>query len=125
MSQFLLSVWHDGEYPTPTSEVMERMHAQVGALNDALIAAGAMVFGGGLLPKSTAAVARAGADGHVTWHEAPFSAGAEQTGGFWVIDVADLDTARAWATKAAAACLASVEVRAFQGAAEQPEQESR
>jgi hypothetical protein len=115
MSQFLLSVWHDGEYPTPAPEVLEQMFAQVGAFNDDLAAAGAMVFGGGLLPKSTANVTRSGDDGSVAWTAGPFSPVAEQMGGFWIIDVTDLDTANEWAAKGAAACLGCVEVRAFQG----------
>lgn len=115
MSQFLLSVWHDGEYPTPAPDVMEQMFAQVGAFNDDLIAAGVMVLGGGLMPKSTAAVAQSGVDGEVAWVAGPFSAEPAQMGGFWVIDVVDLDTARDWAAKGAAACFGSVEVRAFQG----------
>jgi hypothetical protein len=95
--------------------VLEQMFAQVGAFNAELIAAGAMVFGGGLMPKSTAAVARSDDDGSVAWTPGPFSLVAEQLGGFWVIEVTDLDTANEWAAKGAAACLGSVEVRAFQG----------
>jgi hypothetical protein len=34
-------------------------------------------------------------------------------GGFWVLEVADLEAALAWGRKAATACRASVEVRPF------------
>ena len=114
MSQYLLSVWHEGEYPTPAPEVMERMHAQVGALNAELLAANALLFGGGLMPSSTAGVARCDAVGDVTWTIGPFSTTPEQMGGFWLIEAADLETANQWAVKGAAACLSSVEVRALQ-----------
>jgi hypothetical protein len=36
-------------------------------------------------------------------------------GGFWVIDVPDLDSALEWARKGAAACEGPVELRPFQG----------
>jgi hypothetical protein len=36
-------------------------------------------------------------------------------GGFWVIDVPDIDAAREWAGKAAAACERPIEVRAIRG----------
>lgn len=44
----------------------------------------------------------------------PFSESKEQIGGFWVIDVADLDAALTWAEAATVACLEAVEVRPFQ-----------
>jgi hypothetical protein len=115
MAQFLLSVWHGDGYPSPPPEVMEQMFGAVAAFNDELIEAGAMVFAGGLLPKATATVAAADTQGNVTLGEGPFATGPEQMGGFWVIDTADLDAALDWATKGAAACFGSVEVRAFQG----------
>jgi hypothetical protein len=34
-------------------------------------------------------------------------------GGFWMLEVADLEAALAWGRKAATACRASVEVRPF------------
>ena len=46
--------------------------------------------------------------------DGPFAETKEQLGGFWVIDVADLDAALAWATKGSKACGAPVEVRPFQ-----------
>ncbi len=114
MTQYLLAVWHDGDYPTPAADVMEQMHAQVGAFNDDLIGSGVFVFGGGLHPKSSATVVRSGA-GDVSMTDGPYAESKEQMGGFWVIDAPDLDTALAWAAKGAAACMGAVEVRPFQG----------
>ena len=51
MKQYLLSVMHEGDYPTPEPAVMEQMHKQVMAFNDRITASGAWVFGGGLQPK--------------------------------------------------------------------------
>ena len=46
--------------------------------------------------------------------DGPFPESKEQLGGFWIIEVADLDAALAWARKATVACAAPVEVRPFQ-----------
>ena len=61
MAQYLLSVWHDEDYSnafeTTPPEVIERLHAQVGALNADMEKKGAWVFGGGLtLPDSATTV---------------------------------------------------------------------
>ena len=113
MTQFLLSVWHDGEYRTPEPEAMEQMFAQVDAFNAELQAAEALVFGGGLHPASSATVVRSSA-GEVSMTRGPYAESKEQMGGFWVLEAADLNAALAWAAKGAAACMGPVEVRPFQ-----------
>src|SRR3954451_4823623 len=50
MTQYLLSVWHDGDVEMPDPETMERMFAQVDAFNAEVQEAGAWVFAGGLHP---------------------------------------------------------------------------
>jgi hypothetical protein len=52
--------------------------------------------------------------GQVVTTDGPFAETKEQLGGFWIIDVADLDAALEWARKATVACAAPVEVRPFQ-----------
>ncbi|MDP2289630.1 MAG: YciI family protein [Actinomycetota bacterium] len=113
MSEYLLSVWHVGEYPELEPEQMQRMFAAVEAFNAEVQAAGAWVFAGGLQPSSSATVVDASA-GSVSMTDGPFAEAKEQIGGFWVIDVADLDAALAWAAKGSAACEGPVEVRPFQ-----------
>lgn len=116
MTQYLLSVWHDGEYPDNDFDDpdIQRLFAQVDAVNQELTSAGAWVFGGGLLPASSATVLRpSGAD--VSMTDGPYAESKEQMGGFWVIEAADLDAALAWGRKCAAACEGPVEVRPFQG----------
>ena len=113
MAEYLLSVWHD-EYPTePDPETMARLGAKVGAFNDEVQAAGAWVFAGGLLPPTSATVVRA-ADGGVTMTDGPYAEAKEVIGGFWIIEVADLDAALEWARKGSEACEGPVEVRPFQ-----------
>ena len=114
MAQYLLSVWHDEEYVVDFSgEDLQRIGAQVGAVNEELERAGAWVFGGGLLPASSATVLRAN-DGQVSMTDGPYAESKEQMGGFWVIEAADLDAALEWGRKAALACEGPVEVRPFQ-----------
>lgn len=115
MAQYLLSVWHDEDYEVDFSgDDMERIVAQVDTFNTDLEAAGAWVFGGGLHPASSATVLRASGD-EVSMTDGPYAESKEQMGGFWVIDVADLDAALDWARRATAACEGPVEIRPFQG----------
>ena len=114
MSQYLLSVHHDGVTEMPTDEaVIAQMYADVDRFNEEVKAAGAWVFAGGLHPADTATVVKAG-DGEVVTTDGPFAESKEQIGGFWVIEAADLDAALAWAAKGSAACRGAVEVRPFQ-----------
>lgn len=116
MAQFLLSVWHDepyGEMDFEDPEIQARV-AAVGAFNEELTAAGGWVFAAGLQPLDTATTFRFnGTD--VTVTDGPFAEAKEHMGGFWVIDVEDLDTAMDWARKATTACQDVVEVRPMQG----------
>ena len=114
MTQYLLSVWHDGDFEMPDPEVMQKVFAQVDAFNAEVQAAGAWVFAGGLHPRSSATVVR-DKDGEVSMTDGPYAESKEQIGGFWVIEASDLDVALEWARKGAAACEGPVEVRPFQG----------
>jgi hypothetical protein len=109
MKQYLLSVYHP-EGGSPEPEVMEKIMADVDALNTELRQAGAWVFAGGLYPSSTATVIRAeGRDILIT--DGPFVEGKEHIGGFWVIRAPDLDAALDWGRKATRACQVPIEVR--------------
>lgn len=113
--RFLLSVWHDDDYTIDvTSEDMQRIGAKVGALNAELDAAGAMVFGGGLLPAPTATVCKVDDHDDVLTTNGPYATTAPQMGGFWIIDTPDHPTALDWARKAAVATEGPVELRPFQ-----------
>ena len=100
---YLMSVELDQSAPRPTEEEQERNFARVGAVNDEMKAPGIWVFAGGLLPYDSATVVRV-QDGTTTMTDGPFAETKEQLGGFWVIEVADLDAALAWAEKCAEAC---------------------
>lgn len=113
MNQYLLSVHSVEGTPLPAPEVMQKMFADVDAVNQEMKAKGAWVFGGGLQPHTTATVVRK-EGGEVLFTDGPFSEAKEQLGGFWVIKAPDLDAALAWAAKATVACQSPVEVRPFQ-----------
>ena len=114
MTQYLLAVHSVEGEPMPSEEEMQRAFKDVDALNAEIQSAGVWVFAGGLQPPSSATVVRA-QGGEVVTTDGPFAETKEQLGGFWIIDVPDLDTALGWARKATVACGGPVEVRPFQG----------
>jgi hypothetical protein len=120
MPHYLLSVWHDADYDDYedidfSAPDVQRTQAQVGAVNESMQQEGVWVFAAGLRPPSTATVLRAnGSD--VSMTDGPYAESKEAMGGFWVIDVADLDAALDWAGKATAACERPVEVRRMDSA---------
>ena len=114
MTQYMLSVWHSPSTPVPTDPaVMQKAFEQVDAFNTELQASGAWVFGGGLHMPESATVVNDN-DGDPIMTDGPFAETKEFLGGFWIIDVADLDAALAWAAKGSDACMGPVEVRPFQ-----------
>jgi hypothetical protein len=119
MTLYLLSVPHDSvTEPTMTSmdpAELEAVFAAVGAFNEALTAAGALRFAGGLHPPSTARTIDA-SGGTTGVEPGPFVEAPEYLGGLWVIEADDEEAALVWGTRAAEALQGRVEVRAFQDA---------
>ena len=114
MQQYLLSVIQpDGDPPPP--EVLDKVMADVDALDRELRASGAWVFSGGLHPPAAATVVRH-RDGEVLITDGPYAEGKEHVGGFMIIRAPDLDAAMAWAARAAEATTLPIEVRPFQDA---------
>jgi hypothetical protein len=112
MTQYMLSV-HMSEDQMPSGEEMEQSFKDVDVVNNEMKAQGAWVFAGGLHPAETATVVRTRGDDVVTI-DGPFAETKEALGGFWIIEVPDLDAALAWARKATVACRGPIEVRPFQ-----------
>src|SRR5947208_12871124 len=100
MAQYLISVWHDGDYSDVdfASADMQRIGGQVNAVNEEMQQTGAWVFATGLRPVSSATVVRADR-GDVSMTDGPYAESKEQMGGFWIIEAADFDAALAWAGK--------------------------
>jgi hypothetical protein len=117
MKQYLLSIYQpDGDPPPP--EVLEKVMRDVDALNRELKAAGAWVFAAGLHPPSTATVVRL-RDGDLLMTDGPFAEGKEHIGGICIIKAPDLDAALEWGRKLTWATTLPIEVRPFQGEAEE------
>lgn len=92
--QYLLTIWM--EEPEELELTPETM-APWAAFNNEAAAAGVLRGGSGLQPSATATTVRGG--GEVVLTDGPFVETKEQLGGFYVLDVADLDEAIAWAKK--------------------------
>jgi len=116
MKQYLLSVIQpDGVIPAP--DVLAKVMQDVDAVRLEMQAARVWVFAGGLHAPSTATVVRV-QDGEVLMTDGPFAEGKEHIGGFTIITAPDLDSALEWAGKVARATTLPIEVRPFQGEAE-------
>jgi hypothetical protein len=111
MTRYLIAIHHPDDYE-PSAED-EAMHRDIDVLNDEMNAAGVTIFLGGLQPPSSAKSLRMRPDGKVLITDGPYVETKEHIGGFWVLEVADLDEALAWGQKAVIACRAPVEVRPF------------
>jgi hypothetical protein len=112
MTQYLVAIHHPDDYDPSIAED-EKMHSDIDALNDEMKAAGVRIFVGGLQSASRAMSLRAQPGGKVLVTDGPYLETEEHVGGFWVLEAAGLDEALAWGRKAAIACRAPVEVRAF------------
>jgi hypothetical protein len=115
MPQYLLSVHsteedHEMDFDDPE---LQARFAATEAFNEKITEAGIWVFGNGLQAASTATVVNAlGAETVLT--DGPYLETKEHIGGFWIIDVPDLDAALKVAEEAGRACVEVVEVRPFQ-----------
>jgi hypothetical protein len=110
MTQYLVAIHHPDGYDGSSED--EAMHRDIDRLNDEMVAAGIRLFVGGLKPAGEArAVRRRGRDLMIT--DGPYLETKEHIGGFWVLELPNMDEALDWGRKAAAACRANVEVRPF------------
>jgi hypothetical protein len=80
------------------------------AYTKALTDAGVMVGGAGLQPPPAAATVRQ-RNGKRQVQDGPFAEAKEQLGGYYVIEVPDLDKALEWASRCPSAATGAVEVR--------------
>lgn len=114
MTQYLLSVHgSEDQMRAVPPEQMQQAFEQVDRFNADLQAQGVWVYANGLHPARTATVVKV-VDGETIITDGPYLEAKEHIGGFWIIEVADLDEALEWARRASIACLNPVEVRPFQ-----------
>ena len=117
MSQYLLAVNQTPDdvaaMDALSPEEMQAMFAATGKVNDRMQAEGVWVFAGGLMTHdATTTVDNTGAEAVIT--DGPFAESKEYLGGFWIIEVPDLDAALKWAAEGSRACGNRVQVRPFQ-----------
>jgi hypothetical protein len=112
MTRYLVAIHHPDDYD-PAALEDEAMHRDIDVLNEEMVAAGIRLFVGGLHPVAVAKSLKARPGGKVEITAGPYLKTREHVGGFWVLEAADMDEALEWGRKAAIACRAPVEVRAF------------
>ena len=110
MPQYLVAIHHTEDFD-PASEDEATIN-NIDALNEEMIAAGVRVFAGGL-DASTAKSVNVQPGGEVVVTDGPYLKIRDYVGGFWILEVVDMDEALAWARKATVACKVPVEVRQF------------
>jgi hypothetical protein len=110
MPQYLVAIHHPQDFE-PHSE-SEETRRDIAVLNEEMLAAGVRVFVGGLEPVRNA-ISIEVKQGRPLVTDGPYLETKEHIGGFWVLEVADRDAALEWGRRAAIACRAPVEVRAF------------
>lgn len=110
MQYLLLLYVNEGGFAALTKEQQEQGVAAYGAYSEALTKAGAIKLSSRLQGSSAATTGRV-ANGKSQVLDGPYADSKEQIGGFFLIDVPDLDAAISWAARCPAASHGVVEVR--------------
>ena len=112
MKYMLMLYESEGAYAGEAGQkTLTEIIAQHMKLAEDFVAAGVEFSGHELQPTSAAVTVRTDAAGARTVHDGPFAETREQLGGYYIIDVADLDAATAWARKVPILAGGKVEVR--------------
>ena len=109
--KYLVAIHHPDDFDPSTED--EATHRDIDLLNEEMVAAGIRVFVGGLCSISAAKSLRKQPNGQILITDGPYLETKEHIGGFWVIEVTNMDEALAWGRKAVVACRTPVEVREF------------
>ena len=110
MRYMLLINSDESRYETMTEEDGAKLMADYGTFTSDLQEAGALVGSDRLQPSTTATTVRV-REGQTLTTDGPFAETKEQFGGYYTIDVKDLDEALKWAARVPSATYGSVEVR--------------
>jgi len=112
--QYMLLIYGDEsaapDYQSPEGQAEM---AQWNRYTQELAESGALVSGDALQPAETATTVR-GAGGEIVHTDGPFAETKEVLGGYYLIDVPDLDAALGWAAKMPNISYGAVEVRPIQ-----------
>ena len=110
MQYLLMAYVQESVWPTMTKTQQEQGMAAYAAYSEALTKAGALKGSNRLRPIADATTVRV-ADGKSQVLDGPYADSKEQLGGYFLIDVPDLDAALSWAARCPAAEHGAVEVR--------------
>ena len=111
--QYLLALYADeSQWARMTPEQQQQGMAAYMAYGEALKAAGALVNSNRLRPSATATTVRT-TDGKTQVLDGPYAEAKEELGGYYLIDVPDLDAALTWAKRCPGSQHGIVEVRAI------------
>ena len=109
--QYMILIYGDEQiYAEMSKEVLGEMMEGYGHYTRAMEAAGVLRGGSELAPVHTASTVRIRA-GKTVVTDGPFAETKEQMGGFYLIEVANLDEALVWAVRCPSADTGSIEVR--------------
>ncbi len=109
--QYLLMIYaNEAGFSQLTKEQQEQGIAAYAAYNEALKKASVYVGSNRLRPSSTATTVHV-TDGKSQVLDGPYVDSKEQLGGYYLIDVPDLDAALSWAARCPGASHGTVEVR--------------
>lgn len=109
--QYLLMLYlEENDWPSMTKEQQGQRMAAYGAYMEALNKAGVVKGTNRLRPTTNATTVRV-ADGKPQVLDGPYADSKEQLGGYFLIDVPDLDAAISWASRCPTASHGTVEVR--------------
>jgi hypothetical protein len=109
--QYMLMIYGDESGRAKASKAdMDQMFTAYTAYTQALQKAGVMKDGNPLEASSTASTVRI-KDGKTKVLNGPYSESKEQLGGYYIIEVKDLDAALSWAAKCPGAQFGTMEVR--------------
>ena len=112
MKYMLLIYGNEAAMLSADKKQVEQMMAAYGAYTQAMQKAGVYVGGERLRPTGDATTVRgANGNGKSQVLNGPYAETKEQLGGYYIIDVADLDAALGWAARCPAASHGVVEVR--------------
>jgi len=112
MNYMLLIYGNEASYLAASKEVTAQRYAAYGAYTEALKKAGVYVGGNRLRPTTSATSVRI-ANGKTNVLDGPYAETKEQLGGYYMIDVPDLDAALSWAARCPGAAYGAIEVRAI------------
>jgi hypothetical protein len=113
--QYLLTIYADESgFQKMTKAEQEQGYAAYMAYSEALKQAGALKGSNRLQPIATATTVRV-ANGKPQVLDGPYADTKEQLGGYFLIEVADLDSAISWAARCPGASHGVVEVRPIWG----------